>query len=73
MVPLASPRATKEKQKAELAAAELRGQGDAEVEALRGAVSAAEQRTAEAHAAAERLSAELRDYKVRAAAPPCGD
>ena len=58
-------RATKEKQRAEVAAAELRGKGDAEVEALRGAVAAAEQRTAEVHSSVERVANELRDYKAR--------
>ena len=47
-----------------MAAAELRGKGDAEVEALRGAVAAAEQRTAEAHASVERVATELREYKA---------
>ncbi len=54
----------KDKQKAEVAAAELRGKGDAELEALRNAATTAEQRVAEAQAAAERVVAELRDYKV---------
>ncbi len=62
--PLLRHRATKEKQKAEVAAAELRGKGDAEVEALRGAVAAAEQRTAEAQASVERVASELREYKA---------
>ena len=58
-------RALKDKQKAEVAAAELRGKGDAEVEALRSAAATAEQRVAEAQADVERVATELRDYKAR--------
>ena len=47
-----------------MAAAELRGKGDAETEALRNAAMTAEQRVAEAQAAGERVASELRDYKV---------
>ena len=54
----------KEKQKAEAAGAELLGRDDAELQALRDAVAAAEQRTAEAQAATVRVESELRDYKV---------
>ena len=49
-------RALKEKQKADVAAAEM--------EALRNTASAAEQRVVEAQAATERVATELRDYKV---------
>ena len=60
-------RAVKEKQRAEVVAAELRGKGEAELDTLRAAVAAADQRTAEAHAATAWLESELRDYK---ACPP---
>lgn len=59
-----SRRAVKEKQKSEAAVAELRGQGDAELDSLRSEVAAAEHRAVEAQAATERVESELRDYKV---------
>lgn len=57
-------RAVKEKQKSEAAVAGLRGQGDAEMEALRSEVAAAEHKAGEAQSATERVESELREYKV---------
>ena len=57
-------RAVKEKQKSEAAVAGLRGQGDAEMEALRSEAAAAGHRSAEAQSATERVESELREYKV---------
>lgn len=62
-------RAQKDKQKAEVAAAELRGKAEAEKEALRGAVRDAEGRISQAQEGKNALDSELREYKVCSYAP----
>lgn len=64
--------AGREKQAAEVAAAEQRGKADAERDALRGEVEAARQQAEASRGALIAAEAELRDYRARAQASGSG-